>query len=677
MFGDELNSAQEQAVTHGDGPLLVLAGAGTGKTRTVAARVDYLLQRGVAPERICLLTFSRRAAAEMLARTGPAGRRVCGGTFHSVAHRFLRRHGALAGLGPSFTVLDAADSVELLGLVRHDIGRTAERRPGQRRFPSPATLAGIASRVVNTGERLADVVTQRYPWCQDELDDVRTCLAGYTARKRAHATLDLDDLLLFWRALAQTPAGGEATARAFDHVLVDEYQDTNQLQADICDLLAPGGHGLTVVGDDAQAIYGFRAATPRNILDFDVTHPGTTVVRLEQNYRSTPVILAVANAVMAGAPAHHAAVKQLRAVRQGRRRPLLRTCADEATQAREVCDSVLRHRDEGSDLRGQAVLFRTGHHADALELELTRRNVPFVKFGGLKFLEAAHVKDLLALLRVLENPSDELAWFRVLQLLDGVGPATARRVLDDLFASAASDFGAPSALAQLLAAAPAVPSSAREPMGALRTALSACVEVGDEPAAQIGCLRAFLGPIIERRYDSPESRQADVVELERMASNAPSRSAFLVDLTLDPPTSTGDLAGSPHLDDDWLTLSTIHSAKGGEWDVVHLIHAADGCLPSDMATGNAEELAEERRLVYVACTRARNALEVSWPLRYHHRRGEGGLGDAHSYAQLCRFFDGSVLAHFDAVSATPPALPEPAPFGVTASVDALLEDLWT
>lgn len=677
----DLDEAQAAAVHHGDGPLLVLAGAGSGKTRVLAARVGHLLDRGVAPERICLLTFSRRAAAEMLTRVGSRAERVWGGTFHAVANRFLRRHGPLVGVDPSFTVLDAGDAVELAGLVRTELGLAAERRPGGRRFPSADTIATIASRVVNAQERLSDVVARHAPWCRDDVDAIRDMLVAVTERKRAQHVLDLDDLLLFWRALVTAPSASTVVAGAFDHVLVDEYQDTNALQADILDALCPAGRGLTVVGDDAQAIYGFRAATPRNILDFAERHPGTTVVTLAVNHRSTPPIVDVANAVMTAAAAGHASGKVLVAARPGARRPLLRACYDEAAQATAVADSVLAHRDEGVELRHQAVLFRAAWHADLLELELSRRNVPYVKYGGLRFLEAAHVKDLLALLRLLDNPWDELAWARSLRLLEGVGPATAARLTATLGVRAQADTGAASPLAQLLAAPPAVPAAARASLAALRAALADCLACGDGPAPQVERLRVLLDPIVRHRYDSAEARLEDLAQVELAARRYTTRAALLTDLTLDPPQATGDLAGPPALDEDWLTLSTVHSAKGGEWDVVHVIHLADGCFPSDMAAGSVEELEEERRLLYVACTRARNVVELSWPQRYHHNRKHPT--DNHGWAQPSRFLGPAVRAACDEAVAGPAAGDTGPVTGclganglATAAVDAQLADLW-
>jgi len=677
MFAS-LNPEQVLAVEHDERPLLVLAGAGTGKTATLAARVAHLLEHGVEPERICLLTFSRRAAAEMVARAGhmasPAlAARVVGGTFHSVCQRLLHRHGHLIGLDPGFSVLDAADGTELIGMVRHELGLVAA---GGARFPRKETLAAILSQVANAQVRLSEVVATSFPWCTEDLDAMRAVFAGYTARKRAQQLCDFDDLLLLARALGASPPGARLLSGLFDHVLVDEYQDVNNLQADLVSLLRPGGTGLTVVGDDAQAIYGFRAATTAAISEFTSRYPGAVVARLEHNYRSTSPILAVANQVMAEGA--EGSTKTLWSDRPGSRRPLLRTCVDEAAQAEAVCDSVLAHREDGVALRSQVVLFRAGHHAGVLELALGRRRIPYVKYGGLRFVEAAHVKDLVALLRMLDNPGDELAWFRVLRLLEGVGPATARKMMDELGVGG----DGPSPLASLLAAAPTVPGPARDELASLRSTLAACA--GDQSSSppplgvQVDHLRRWLEPVILRRYDAPAARCGDLERLAEEAASASSRGGFVADLVLDPPARTGDLAGPPSLDDDWLVLSTVHSAKGGEWDVVHIIHAADGMFPSDLATGNVESLAEERRLFYVAVTRARDALEVNVPLRYHHHRDR--LDDKHHYAPLSRFLSPAVRGLMDTVEVC--SLPEFAGVGAAdatavAAVDAMLADLWS
>jgi len=637
MFED-LNPDQLAAATHGEGPLLIVAGAGTGKTTTLASRVACLIDRGVRPERILLLTFSRRAAREMVSRaeriTGEreAGR-VWGGTFHAVANRLLRLGGRPLNLSPDFTVLDQADAADVMNLIRHELGFSAR----ERRFPKKDTLQAIYSRTVNAGEKLGEVLKRHYPWCTDEADEIRRIFGLYTERKRAQHVLDYDDLLLFWRALAHSAQAGPRIARMFEHILVDEYQDTNALQADILEGMRPPGtpRNLTVVGDDAQSIYGFRAATVRNILEFPQRFPGATVVTLEQNYRSIPPILTASNAVISLSPQRHD--KTLWSERTGAEPATLHTCLDEAEQSDAVCERVLAHREQGVPLMHQAVLFRAAHHSDLLEVELTRRNIPFVKYGGLKFLEAAHVKDTLSILRVLENPFDEVAWFRVLQLPEGMGPATARRLMDELGVRRVRN-DQPSPLVNLLDHSIDVPRQAVDGLQMLRSALRGCLDESVlPPGAQIERLRPFLEPVFARRYDAVTPRLRDLDQMELLASSYDTRGRFLSELTLDPPSSTGDLAGPPLLDEDFLILSTIHSAKGLEWDVVHLIHAADGMIPSDMATGDDDEIEEERRLLYVAMTRGRNALHITFPMRYYRR--PRGLEDPHSYAQLSRFLE--------------------------------------
>ncbi|HUP86752.1 MAG TPA: ATP-dependent helicase [Acidimicrobiales bacterium] len=626
---DDLNPDQREAVLHDEGPLLIVAGAGSGKTRTLASRVARMVAKGTPPERILLLTFSRRAAKEMLQRasrlTGDQrASRVAGGTFHAVANRILRQHGTAVGLDPTFTVIDSADTGELLSVLRHDLGLGARGR----RFPRKDTVASVYSRMVNAQVPLGEVLDRWYPWCRDEVDDLRRLFGAYTDRKRSAGVLDYDDLLLYWRALAQSPEVGPVLEEQFAHVLVDEYQDTNAVQADILSALCGRLGNVSAVGDDAQAIYGFRAASPSHMLAFPDRFAGTTIVTLSRNYRSTSPILAAANAVISGASKGF--TKDLWSDRPGAQRPVLTACYDETEQADLVCDRVLEHRERGVALHDQAVLFRTGHHAAAVELELGRRNIPFVKYGGLKFLEAAHVKDVLAFLRILDNPHDELAWHRALGLLDGIGPATVRRLL--------AAFGDDDPLGRFLdPSAVTMPDASLDDVAALRAALRDCRGEPDSPlpAVQVERLSAFLSPIIDRRYDAAPARKADLAELAALASAFPSRSRLLSELVLDPPASTSDLAGDPHLDDDWLVLSTIHSSKGSEWKVVHVIHASDGNIPSDMALSEPEGLEEERRLLYVAMTRARDALYVTYPQRYFHRRT--GLDDAHSYGQPSRF----------------------------------------
>lgn len=668
---ERLNAEQREAVEHLGGPLLVVAGAGSGKTWTLACRVARLVDRGVAPERILLLTFTRRAAREMLSRaetlTGERGLgRVWGGTFHATANRLLRMHGGALGLSSGFTVLDRTDTADLMDLIRGELGLGE----GERRFPRKETLADVYSRTVNAQAKLADILDREYPWCAESIDGLRSIFERYVERKRGQQALDYDDLLLYWHALGRHPAAGPAVGALFDHILVDEYQDTNPLQADILAALRPEGNGLMVVGDDAQAIYAFRSATVRNILEFPQRFPGTTIVKLERNYRSTRPILDATNAVIALSDQRHD--KTLWTDRDGGQLPELLTCVDERDQADAVCRAILEHRERGTALKEQAVLFRAGHHSDLLEVELTRRNIPFVKYGGLKFLESAHVKDALAVLRIADNPRDEVSWFRVLQLLDRVGPAGARRIMAAIGVTAPGD-----PMVRLLGSAIAVPAPARAELDELRSAFGGLD--GLPPAGQVERVRRFLEPLLRRRYDQPEPRLRDLEQLEQLAAGFETRERFVTDLTLDPPTSTSDLAGPPHLDEDYVVLSTIHSAKGGEWDVVHVIHAADGMIPSDMAAGDPDEIEEERRLFYVALTRARDTLRVSFPLRYH--RSNRGLEDRHWYAQLTRFLPEEVRTRFSlsATYADPASGEESSPAAVAGSssgVDALLAGLW-
>ncbi|MCX6908039.1 MAG: ATP-dependent helicase [Verrucomicrobia bacterium] len=687
----ELNPQQRAAATHGDGPLLIIAGAGTGKTKTLAARVACLLERGVPAERVLLLTFTRRAAQEMIRRAEQYTPRstlhaphVWGGTFHAVANRLLRQHGHAVGLTPDFTVLDQSNAEDLLNLVRQEMGLHSR----EKRFPKKGTLLEIYSKCVNSQQPLDKVVPRDFPWCAGFDEEMARLFTAYTDRKQQMNVLDYDDLLLFWFHLIRTPEGGARAAERFDHILVDEYQDTNTLQAGVLRAMAAARRNITVVGDDAQSIYGFRAATVRNILDFPKQFSGATVITLEQNYRSVQPILDAANAVITHARQRF--TKNLWSERRSEQRPLLVTCVDEAQQCRFVCTRILEQLESGVPLRRQAVLVRTGHWSDMLEVEMTRRNIPYRKFGGLRFLEAAHVKDLLALLRLLENPRDQISWLRVLNLLPGVGGATANSVLRFLAANnhdlrALGHCPVPPAARERFRELAAVLLELAVEGAALAGGLSGS-NTGTEPAkagtpnlapdpgfgvpalagargpaiqpalsVQIERIRQFYDPIFREVYDHAEVRIRDLEQLAAIAGGFGSREEFLSDLTLDPPSCTGDWAGAPVKDEEWLTLSTIHSAKGCEWDVVFLIHAADGVIPSDLTTGNADEIEEERRLLYVAMTRARNWLYVCYPLRYYADKHV--LGDRHSYAQLTRFIPADVRVKFEplALKLPPPA----------------------
>jgi DNA helicase-2/ATP-dependent DNA helicase PcrA len=647
-----LNPQQRQAATHGEDPLLIVAGAGTGKTATLVQRVAWLIAGGVDPARILLLTFTRRAAAEMLRRSDailrhlaaaqPANAseahlqrfrstRVWGGTFHAVATRLLRRYGKSIALPPEFSIHDRTDSEDLINVVRTDLGLAKT----DKRFPKKGTCMAIYSRCVNAREKLEHALKNHFPWCNDWADELKRLLDAYVDRKEAAAVLDYDDLLLYWHALLADPKAGQTVRGLFDCVLVDEYQDTNILQAEILYLLSPEGKGLTVVGDDAQSIYAFRAATVRNILDFPKHYPNTTIVTLEENYRGTPQILEATNRVIALARERY--TKNLWSRKTAGQRPRLVTCDDETSQAEFVIREILGHREEGIDLRRQAVLFRASHHSILLEAELTQRKIPFQKYGGLKFVETAHVKDLLAFLRLADNYRDIVAGTRLLPLLPGIGPGKARQLMDMLLESG----GSFAVWAQWKP-----PPAAAEVWPGLVKLLEDLCRPAEELAAQVHRVRKFYTPLLEARYDHVQPRLLDLEQLEQIASRYRSRQRMLTELTLDPPSSTQDLAGPPHLDDDYLVLSTIHSAKGLEWDAVYVIHAADGNIPSDMATQNAEEIEEERRLFYVALTRAKSWLYVCFPRRYYYgyRRS---LSDRYGYAQLTRFLPESARKAFD------------------------------
>jgi DNA helicase-2/ATP-dependent DNA helicase PcrA len=591
------------------------------------------LVRGADPKRILLLTFTRRAAEIMTrraARISGASRIEWSGTFHAVANRLLRLHAAAVGLDSAFTLLDRSDSADLLNLVRDELGLSGQAS----RFPKKDTCLAIYSHAVNAGRRVEETLERAFPWCASWAEELKGLFRAYVAAKERRHLLDYDDLLLYWYHLMGEAAPAAAVRRRFDHVLVDEYQDTNALQAGILSGLKPDGRGLTVVGDDAQAIYSFRAATVRNILDFPARfHPTAHVVTLEHNYRSTAPILDAANAVIALAPEGFA--KRLFSTRGSEQRPVLAGPRDEQAQVDYIVMRVLEHREAGIDLQRQAILMRAAHHSDLLEVELARRNIPFVKFGGLKFLEAAHVKDVLCVLRWAENPRDDVAAFRVLQLLPGIGPAAARRLQDGLEAGAFD--------LRVLATL-AVPAAARSEWPAL-CELLVTLHRGAEWQGQLGAVRRWYEPHLGRLYDAPQLRAADLEQLERLAAEHTSRESFLSDLTLDPPGAVGDEAGEPLLDEDYLILSTIHSAKGQEWDVVYVLNVVDGCIPSDMATATPEEIEEERRLLYVAMTRARDFLYLVQPHRFHARGRPNG--DAHVYAPRSRFLPESLLALFE------------------------------
>jgi len=631
---------------------LIIAGAGTGKTNTLAHRVAHLVLSGADPTRILLLTFSRRAAVEMTRRTqrivgaalaevkAAATRSVVesprfpwSGTFHSIANRLIRRHAAAVGLDASFSVLDRGDAADLMDVLRHELGFSKS----EKRFPRKDTCLAIYSHRVNTQRPLAETLDAVFPWCAEWESSLTKLYRAYVDKKLANQALDYDDLLLYWHAMMCDERLSEDIGAAFDHILVDEYQDTNVLQADILKALRRNGHGVTVVGDDAQAIYSFRAATVDNILGFPdqyVRENGlaASVITLEENYRSTQCVLDAANALIAEGTRQYR--KVLRTSRGTGQHPSYVMVADDQAQAEYVVARVLATRESGVPLKRQAVLFRSSHHSDTLELELTRRNIPFVKYGGLKFLEAAHVKDLLAVLRWADNPKNRIAAFRALQLLPGMGPSTAEHVVAQFEQSGYSwnafrTFRAPASVAD-----------AWTPFVELMVGLA----INDGPwQGQVGRTRDWFEPHLARIYDSAHVRAGDLLQLERLAHQFSTRDQFLAELALDPPAAAGDNAGTPYLDEDYLILSTVHSAKGQEWDTVFILNVADGNFPSEFSTGRADQIEEERRLLYVAMTRAKNDLHLIAPLKYYVTN-QPKNGDRHVYGAKSRFLTKAVMA---------------------------------
>ncbi|HEV3180635.1 MAG TPA: ATP-dependent helicase [Steroidobacteraceae bacterium] len=688
---DRLNAPQRKAVTHGEplaekgyraGPLLIVAGAGTGKTDTLAHRVAHLVLNGVDPARILMLTFTRRAATEMRRRAheitrqalndtlGGASQSIAqrltwAGTFHSIANRLLRHYAPHLRLDPHFSVIDRADAADLMDSLREELGLAGK----EQRFPRKETCLQIYSNRVNTRASLQETLELHYPWCAQWEPDLSRLYRAYVEQKQHASLLDYDDLLLYWHAMVAEPRLAQHVGAHFDHVLVDEYQDTNRLQAQILQALKPDGAGLAVVGDDAQAIYSFRAAAVENILGFpQAFQPAAEVVTLAQNYRSTQQVLDVANAVMAEAPRQHR--KYLLSIRGEGARPRLVTVEELQSQAEFICTEVLKRREANVPLKRQAVLFRSASHSDLLEVELAKRKVPFVKYGGLKFLEAAHIKDLLAVLRWADNPRNTLAAFRTLQLLPGMGPVNARAAIEHLQAAGHS-------FAALAGFAP--PQTPGNDWRRLIELMQALADPQRAWAGQVREVRDWYQRHFERLYEHFHTRLGDLEQLEVLSGQYPSRERFLTELTLDPPHATSDLAARPALDEDYLVLSTIHSAKGMEWDTVYLLNVVDGSFPSEFATGRAELIEEERRLLYVALTRAQNELLLIVPLKFHLTH-QSRQGDAHVYGGRSRFMTDKVLKTLDPVLFQSGALPgsdalqSSAP--LTLDVSARLREMW-
>ena len=687
---DALNPMQRRAATFGTpaadksgvsaGPMLILAGAGTGKTNTLAHRTAHLVVSGVDPARILMLTFTRRSAQEMIRRTqnivaevmadrGRAGDRsvatrlLWSGTFHSVGNRILRLYAKHLGLDPNFTVLDRADAADLMDVVRHELGFSAK----DKRFPRKDACLAIYSYRVNTRLTLKQTLEEQYPWCREWEADLTRLYREYVGRKQKNRVLDFDDLLLYWHVMMQNPTLAQSLSKNFDHVLVDEYQDTSSLQGEVIQALKPDGQGVTVVGDDAQAIYSFRAAAVENILGFaDRYKPKAEVVVLSQNYRSTQQILDSANALMADGARQHR--KTLLGMRQSNQKPFYVAMDDAQAQAEYISGKILQTREVGGSLKRHAILFRSSHHSDVLEVELSKRKIPYVKYGGLKFLEAAHVKDMMSVLRWADNPRNSVAAFRVLKLIQGIGPGHAKQALDY---HEARDYSI-----KALAAFDA-PQPVKMEWKRFCALLERLADPGTPWAGQVGLVREWYKPQLERIYDAPWTRMGDLEQLETLATQHVSRERFLTELTLDPPVASGDQSTGASKDEDYVILSTIHSAKGQEWDIVYVLNVSDGNFPSEFSTGKPEMIEEERRLLYVAMTRARNELHLCAPLKYQVTQ-QAKDGDKHVYGAKSRFMTDKVLDSFERISLRNMRGVEGLRDGETATVDvgSQLKDMW-
>jgi DNA helicase-2/ATP-dependent DNA helicase PcrA len=650
-----LNSEQQNAVCYShdtdpakpSGPLLIIAGAGTGKTNTLAHKTAHLILNGASPERILLMTFARRASNELASRANRIVEQQMAaqkksfkavkiswmGTFHSVAARLLRSHAGAIGLDQNFVVMDRNDSADMLDMLRHELGFSRT----ERRFPHKKTCLDIYSRCVNSQQALAEVLERYFPYCSDWEVELNQLFVAYARSKIEQVCMDYDDLILYCFHMAKVPEVATQVRAQFDHILVDEYQDTNVLQAGMLSGFFPSGEGLTVVGDDAQSIYAFRSATVDNILGFpDLFSPKAKVIALSQNYRSHQGILDLSNALLEEGTEGYKV--ELFSEKPAGPKPKLVSVQDDQGQAEYIVEQVLQAREAGVALKQQAVLFRSSYHSDRLELELTRRNIPYVKHGGLKFLEAAHVKDLLSILRWGDNPKLKISAFRVLKLLPSVGPRIAEKVLNHLQTEqfnfqALMDFS--------------LPPAAQQYWHKLVPLLTGIQQNTWPWTQQVEQLAKVYKDLLEANYEDHFVRFGDIEQLVQISQQFPNRERFLTELTLDPPQSSGDLAGPPLIDDDFLILSTVHSAKGQEWSNVHILNVADGNFPNEYAIGDKRAVEEERRLLNVAITRAKNELHLIQPLKYWVPEQQR-LGDKHVYGAKSRFLSDKIMQNIEA-----------------------------
>lgn len=612
-YDQHLNSAQLEAVKHTQGPLLVIAGAGSGKTRTLTYRVAYLVEKGIAPASILLLTFTRKAAHEMLKRASQLLDRRCaqvaGGTFHSFANLNLRKFAPRLGLSPDFAILDRADSEGLITLLRKEMDISKKARS----FPRKTTLANIFSQTVNKAKTIEDIIIDDYPQFMEVMDLVGELYRAYDGRKREHHFLDFDDLLVFFeRLLRENEDIRSRLAATYQYIMVDEYQDTNKIQADILYLLTQTNRNIMVVGDDSQSIYAFRGANFKNIMDFPNWFDGTRIIGLEENYRSVQPVLDLTNHIIEQAQEKY--TKHLFTRKPGGSIPELVENEDENSQSRYVVERIMALNREGVPLDKIAVLFRASYHSFDLEIELSREGISFIKYGGFKFAESAHIKDVLAHMRVIANPQDRVSWYRILMLLDKVGPRTAQNLFDAVQSEKAGSAGLCS-----LALPPKTPPGVSRLQKLYQT-----VDTHDLSVADLGqTVVDYYEPLLKAAYDDHPKRTRDLEHLVDIMHRYHRLEQFLTDMALEPPNASVDNGMSDDSEaESRLVLSTIHSAKGLEWHSVFIIWALDGRFPSMQSIYKTHELEEELRLMYVAATRAEENLVFTYPNNvYEHSLG--------------------------------------------------------
>ncbi|NMC35587.1 ATP-dependent helicase [Candidatus Beckwithbacteria bacterium] len=620
-----LNSSQYQAVTTTDKPVLVIAGAGSGKTRVIEYRTLHLVQQGINPQSILLLTFTRKAAAAMLSRAAahdPKCEQIDGGTFHSFAFKILKRYGKTIGLENNFTILDSADSNELIGSVMGKLGYLDLKK----RFPKKETLKGIISKSINKQTAIKNILEREYPQFEEFNQEITNLRQAYTKAKLEASYVDYDDLLVYLKILLENPEMRQRLASQYQHIMVDEYQDTNKLQGDIAYYLAESHGNIMAVGDDAQSIYGFRGATHQNIMEFPVRFPNCQVIKLEENYRSTQLILDLGNVVLDSMKDKYE--KKLAAAnKQSGLKPEIVTFKNPYDEATWLAQTIKMMRDNGIDLGKQAVLFRSAFISIPLQSELSKLGIPFQVYGGVKFYETAHVKDLVAYLKIVQNFTDELSWIRILKLIENIGPKTAEKIvaslqncinlnqviqtLDDEFGS---DFSYSQGIKRLLKLLSKLDSDGL----ALGDIFNFCFD--------------YYKPLLKKHFDDWHLRLSDLETLQDIAASYESLDSFLSDLALEPPERGVAQVDGTYDEEKPLTLSTIHSAKGLEWDSVFLIGMIEGVLPSRFALNFADQIEEEHRLFYVAVTRAKRQLYLTM----HHEGGQGGL---YQFNRVSRFLE--------------------------------------